>query len=95
MAIHQITNPSNALGPIWIKNTWIAPGETYRWYENDPGQTTAYIKAYPISEVPMSHDGLGRNGSYVTASNGSYVTVSTGGTVGGGGGAPGQVLAVA
>jgi hypothetical protein len=82
MAIHQITNPSNALGPIWIKNTWIAPGETYRWYENDPGQTTAYIKAYPISEVPMSHDGLGRNGSYVTA--------STGGTVGGGGGAPGQ-----
>ena len=38
----------------------------------------------------MSHDGLGRNGSYVTASNGSYVTASTGGTVGGGGGAPGQ-----
>ena len=90
MAIHQITNPSNALGPIWIKNTWIAPGETYRWYENDPCQTTAYIKAYPISEVPMSHAGPGRDGSYVTASNGSYVTASTGGTVGGGGGASGQ-----
>jgi phage-related protein len=30
MAIHQITNPSNALGPIWIKNTWIAPGDRLR-----------------------------------------------------------------
>ena len=67
MAIHQITNPSNALGPIWIKNTRVAPGETYRWYENDPCQTTAYIKAYPISEVPMSHAGPGRDGSYVAA----------------------------